>query len=38
MKVELLLNDYNGQVLLISEGIAEIQINSQPCKGINLTA
>jgi hypothetical protein len=21
----------------ISEGIAEIQINSQPCKGINLT-
>jgi hypothetical protein len=37
MKVELLLNDCNGQVLPISEGIAEIQINSQRCKGINLT-
>jgi hypothetical protein len=27
MKVELLLNDYNGQVLPISEGIAETQAN-----------
>jgi hypothetical protein len=37
MKVELLLNDCNGQVLPISEGTTEIRINSQPCKGINLT-
>jgi hypothetical protein len=37
MKVELLLNDFNGQVLPISEGITEIQINSQHLKGINLT-
>jgi hypothetical protein len=27
MKVELLLNDYNGQVLPISEGIAETRAN-----------
>jgi hypothetical protein len=37
MKLIILRNDCNGQMLPISEGIVEIRINSQPCKGINLT-
>jgi hypothetical protein len=37
MKLIILQNDCNGQVLPISKGIVEIWINSQPCKGINLT-
>jgi hypothetical protein len=37
MKLIILRNDCNGQMLPISEGIVEIRINSQPCRGINLT-
>jgi hypothetical protein len=37
MKVELLRLDSANKSSPISEGVAEIRINSQPCKGINLT-
>jgi hypothetical protein len=37
MKVELLLNDYNGQVLSISEGNREDSSQFKPYKGNNLT-
>jgi hypothetical protein len=37
MKVQLLLNDYNGQVLSISEGNCGDSSQFKPCKGINLT-
>jgi hypothetical protein len=37
MKVELLHLDSINKPSPISEGVAEIQINSQPCKGTNLT-
>jgi hypothetical protein len=37
MKVELLRLDSANKPSPISEGVAEIQINSQHCKGINLT-
>jgi hypothetical protein len=37
MKVELLLNDYNGQVLPISKGNRGDSSQFKPCKGINLT-
>jgi hypothetical protein len=37
MKVELLRLDAANKPSPISEGVTEIQINNQPCKGINLT-
>jgi hypothetical protein len=37
MKVELLRLDSANKPSPISKGVAEIQINNQPCKGINLT-
>jgi hypothetical protein len=37
MKVELLCLDSMNKSSPISEGVAEIWINSQPCKAINLT-
>jgi hypothetical protein len=37
MKVELLRLGAANKPSPISEGVTEIQINSQPCKGINLT-
>jgi hypothetical protein len=37
MKVELLRLNTSNKPSPISEGVIEIQINSQPCKGINLT-
>jgi hypothetical protein len=37
MKVELLCLGGVNKPSPIFEGVAEIQINSQPCKGINLT-
>jgi hypothetical protein len=37
MKVELLCLNTTNKPSPIFEGVAEIQINSQPCKGINLT-
>jgi hypothetical protein len=37
MKVELLLNDYNRQVLPISEGNRGDSSQFKPCKGNNLT-
>jgi hypothetical protein len=37
MKVELLRLGAANKPSPISEGVAEIRINSQPCKGINLT-
>jgi hypothetical protein len=37
MKVELLRLDTATKPSPISEGVAEIRIDSQPCKGINLT-
>jgi hypothetical protein len=37
MKVELLCLDSVNKSSPISEGVMEIRINSQPCKGINLT-
>jgi hypothetical protein len=37
MKVELLCLDSANEPSPISEGVAEIRINNQPCKGINLT-
>jgi hypothetical protein len=37
MKVELLRLGVANKPSPICEGIAEIRINSQPCKGINLT-
>jgi hypothetical protein len=37
MKVELLRLGVANKPSPISEGVAEIRINSQPCKGINLT-
>jgi hypothetical protein len=37
MKVELLCLDSANKPSPIFEGVTEIQINSQPCKGINLT-
>jgi hypothetical protein len=37
MKVELLYLNTANKPSLISEGVAEIPINSQSCKGINLT-
>jgi hypothetical protein len=37
MKVELLLNDCNGQVLPISEGYRRNSSQFKPCKGNNLT-
>jgi hypothetical protein len=37
MKVELLRLDSANKPSPISEGVMEIQINSQPYKGINLT-
>jgi hypothetical protein len=37
MKVELLRLDSVNKPSPISEGVAEIRINNQPCKGINLT-
>jgi hypothetical protein len=37
MKVELVRLDSANKPSPISEGVVEIQINSQPCKGINLT-
>jgi hypothetical protein len=37
MKVELLRLDSANKPSPIPEGVVEIQINSQPCKGINLT-
>jgi hypothetical protein len=37
MKVELLHLDSANKPSPISKGVTEIQINSQPCKGINLT-
>jgi hypothetical protein len=37
MKVKLLLNDCNGQVLPISEGNHGDLSQINPCKGINLT-
>jgi hypothetical protein len=37
MKVELLLNDCNGQVLPISEGNRGDSSQFKPCNGINLT-
>ena len=37
MKVELLRLNTANKPSLISEGVAEIRINNQPCKGINLT-
>jgi hypothetical protein len=37
MKVELLHLGATNKPSPISEGVTEIQINSQPCKGINLT-
>jgi hypothetical protein len=37
VKVELLRLDSVKKSSPMSEGVAEIQINSQPCKGINLT-
>jgi hypothetical protein len=37
MKVELLRLDSANKPSPISEGVVEIRINSQPCKGINLT-
>jgi hypothetical protein len=38
MKVELLRLNTVNKTSPISEGVTEIWINSQPCKGINLTA
>jgi hypothetical protein len=37
MKVELLRLGLKNKPSPISEGVMEIRINSQPCKGINLT-
>jgi hypothetical protein len=37
MKIELLRLDSVNKPSPISEGVTEIRINSQPCKGINLT-
>jgi hypothetical protein len=37
MKLELLRLDVTNKPSPISEGVVEIRINSQPCKGINLT-
>jgi hypothetical protein len=37
MKVELLCLDSANKLSPISEGVTEIRINSQPCKGIHLT-
>jgi hypothetical protein len=37
MKVELLRLNTANKTSPMSEGVAEIQINNQPCKGINLT-
>jgi hypothetical protein len=37
MKVELLHLGVANKPSPISEGVTEIRINSQPCKGINLT-
>jgi hypothetical protein len=37
MKVELLCLDSANKPSPMSEGVVEIRINSQPCKGINLT-
>jgi hypothetical protein len=37
MKVELIRLNTANKPSPISEGVVEIQINSQPCKGINLT-
>jgi hypothetical protein len=37
MKVELLRLGAANKLSLISEGVEEIRINNQPCKGINLT-
>jgi hypothetical protein len=37
MKVELLRLNTANKPSPISKGVAEIQINNQPCKGINLT-
>jgi hypothetical protein len=37
MKVELLYLDSANKPSLISEGVMEIRINSQPYKGINMT-
>jgi hypothetical protein len=37
MKVELLRLDSANKPSPISKGVVEIQINNQPCKGINLT-
>jgi hypothetical protein len=37
MKVQLLHLDSANKLSPISEGVTEIRINSQPCKGINLT-
>jgi hypothetical protein len=37
MKVELLHLDLAKKSSPISEGVAEIRINNQPCKGIKLT-
>jgi hypothetical protein len=37
MKVELLRLNTANKPSPISEGVAEIRINTQPCKGINLT-
>jgi hypothetical protein len=36
MKVELLRLDLANKPSPISEGVVEIRINKQPCKGINL--
>jgi hypothetical protein len=37
MKVELLRLNTTNKPSLISEGVAEIRINTQPYKGINMT-
>jgi hypothetical protein len=37
MKVELLRLNASNKPSLMFEGVVEIRINSQPCKGINLT-
>jgi hypothetical protein len=37
MKLIILRLDAANKSSLMSKGVAEIQINSQPCKGINLT-
>jgi hypothetical protein len=37
MKIELLCLGAANKPSLISDGVVEIRINSQPCKGLNLT-